>query len=160
MPSGQAGTRQTLKLMRDIVRAAVRDPRMVVRNHAIEITRSCPSKDFRCEIEAIYSWVDENIRFVRDINGVETLQTPARTLELAVGDCDDHVILLSALLESVGHPTRFVAVGFRPGEFSHVLTETRLGGKWIPLETTVSGAHIGWYPPNVRNRMIQNIQSY
>ena len=115
MPSGQAGTRQTLKLMRDIVRAAVRDPRMVVRNHAIEITRSCPSKDFRCEIEAIYSWVDENIRFVRDINGVETLQTPARTLELAVGDCDDHVILLSALLESVGHPTRFVAVGFRPG---------------------------------------------
>ncbi len=133
---------------------------MIVRNKAIEITRSCPSKDFRCEISAIHSWVDENIRFVRDINGVETLQTPARTLELGVGDCDDHCILLSALLEATGHPTRFVAVGFADGHYSHVLTETRLGRKWIPLETTVPGAHIGWYPPNVRSRMIQEIQSY
>ena len=146
--------------MRDIVRAAVRDPRMIVRNKAIEITRSCSSKDFRCEIQAIHSWVDENIRFVRDINGVETLQTPARTLELGVGDCDDHVTLLSSILESVGHPTRFVAIGFADGGYSHVLTETRLGRNWIPLETTVPGAQIGWYPPNVRSRMVQEIQSY
>jgi hypothetical protein len=146
--------------MRDIVRAAVRDPRMVARNQAITITRGCGNKDFRCEIESIHEWVEKNIRFVRDINGIETLQTPARTLELGVGDCDDHSILLSALLEATGHPTRFVAVGFAPGDFSHVLTETKLGEKWIPLETTVAGAHIGWYPPNVRSRMVQKIQSY
>jgi transglutaminase-like putative cysteine protease len=146
--------------MRQIVRAAVRDPRMVARNKAIEITRGVASKDFRGEIETVYDWVDRNIRFVKDINGIETLQTPTRTLQLEVGDCDDHSILLSALLESIGHPTRFVAVGFSPGNFSHVLTETRLGGRWIPLETTVPGAHIGWYPPGVRARMVQNIQSY
>jgi len=147
-------------MMRDIVRAGVRDPRMIVRNHAITITRGCPSKDFRCEVETIHEWVDQNIRFVRDINGIETLQTPARTLELGVGDCDDHAILLSAILEATGHPTRFVAVGFAPGSFEHVLTETKLGDKWIPLETTVAGAYIGWYPPNVRSRMVQKIQSY
>lgn len=146
--------------MRDYVRNAVRDPNMIVRNTAIEITRSCPSKDFRCEMEHVYEWVKENIRFVRDINGVETLQTPARTIALGVGDCDDHVSLISALLESIGHPTRFVAVGFYPGEFSHVFTETRLGEKWIPLETTVPGVQIGWYPPNVKSRMVQKITSY
>lgn len=147
--------------MRDIVRRAVRDPRMMIRNQAIEITRACPSKDFRCEILAIYEWVDENIRFVRDINGVETLQTPERTLDLAVGDCDDHAILLSALLESIGHPTRFAALGFQPGHFSHVFAETKIGReKWLSLETTVPGAFPGWYPPRVSERMIQKIQSY
>jgi len=146
--------------MRDLVRAAVRDPQMVVRNTAIEITRNCPSKDFRCEVEAVWNWVVENIRFVRDINGVETLQKPARTIDLGVGDCDDHVTLISSLLESIGHPTRFVAVGFYPGEFSHVFAETRIGERWIPLETTVPGVDIGWYPPNVRSRMVQKITSY
>lgn len=134
---------------------------MIVRNQAIEITRQCPSKDFRCEILRLYEWVDENIRFVRDINGVETIQTPARTLDLGVGDCDDHAILLSALLESIGHPTRFAALGFAPGHFSHVLAETKIGrDKWLSLETTVPGAFPGWYPPRVSERMIQKIQSY
>lgn len=146
--------------MRDIVRAAVRDPRMVVRNKAIQITQGCGSKDWRCEIEAIHGWVDSNIRFIRDINGVETLQTPARTIELGAGDCDDQCILISSLLEAAGHPTRFVAVGFFPGQFSHVFVETRLGDRWIPLETTVPGAYIGWYPPDTRSRMVQKIQSY
>lgn len=146
--------------MRDYVRAAVRDPNMVVRNTAIQITRGCPSKDFRCEMVEVWEWVKDNIRFVRDINGVETLQKPARTIELGVGDCDDHVTLLSALLESIGHPTRFVAVGFRPGQFEHVFAETRLGDRWITLETTVPGVHIGWYPPNVQSRMVQKITSY
>lgn len=146
--------------MRDIVRTAVRDPRMVVRNKAIEITSACPSKDFRCEIATIHDWIVQNIRFIKDIRGIETLQTPARTLELGAGDCDDQCILLASILEAAGHPTRFVAVGFSGGDFSHVLTETRIGDRWIPLETTVPGAQIGWYPPNVRSRMIQNIQSY
>ena len=146
--------------MRDIVRRAVRDPRMIVRNQAIELTRSCPSKDFRCEIMRVYEYVDEDIRFVKDVHGVETLQTPERTLELGVGDCDDQSILLSSLLESIGHATRFVALGFQPGTFSHVLTETKIGPNWLSLETTVPGSYPGWYPPRVLARMIQKIQSY
>lgn len=160
IPSGPEGTRQTLKLMRDIVRRAVRDPRMIVRNQAIAITRACPSKDWRCEILAVYDWVNENIRFLRDVNGVETLQSPARTLELAVGDCDDQAILISALLESIGHATRFAALGFEPGHFSHVFSETKIGDRWLSLETTVPGAFPGWYPPRVSERMVQKIQSY
>lgn len=143
--------------MRDAVRAGIRDPNMIVRNQALAIVKGVKQKDFRGEVEAVYEWVRDNIRFVRDIRGIETVAHPARTLELGQGDCDDISVLISALLESLSFQTRFLAVGFRPGELSHVLTEVRLREWWVPLETTVDGAYIGWYPPRIRESMIQKI---
>lgn len=130
---------------------------MAVRNQALAIVRGVRQKDFRGEVEAVYEWVRDNIRFVRDIRGIETVATPQRTLEIGQGDCDDISVLISALLESLSFQTRFLAVGFRPGELSHVLTEVRLGKWWVPLETTVDGSYIGWYPPRIRESMIQKI---
>ena len=143
--------------MRDAVRAGIRDPRMIVRNQALAIVKGVRQKDFTGEIQAIYDWVRDNIRFVRDIRGIETVAHPARTLEIGQGDCDDQAVLISALLETLSHPTRFVAVGFQPGVLSHVFTETRMRDRWVPLETTVDGAYIGWYPPRIRESMIQKI---
>jgi len=143
--------------MRGIVRAAIRAPDMIVRNRALSIVQGLPSKDFNAELFTIWRWVDTEIRFVRDIRGIETLQTPQKTLELGAGDCDDHAILTSALAEVLGFPTRFHAVGFKPGQFVHVVTEANLHGEWIPLETTVAGAYIGWYPPGIQANMIQHI---
>ena len=37
---------------------------------------------------------------------------------------------------SIGHRTRFHAVGFSPDRFAHVYPETLLGREWVPLETT------------------------
>jgi len=143
--------------MRDAVRAGIRDPNMIARNKALEIVKGVAPKDFPGEVEAVWDWVRNNIRFVRDIRGIETVATPARTLELGQGDCDDMAVLVSSLLESISHPTRFIAVGFRPGELSHVFTETRIGNRWVPLETSVDGAYIGWYPPGIRESMVQKI---
>jgi len=143
--------------MRALVRASIRNPAMVTRNRALSIVQGLPSKDFQAELVAVYHWVDAHIRFVRDIRGVETLQSPEITLRLAAGDCDDHAILMAALLENLGFRTRFHALGFAPGAFSHVLAEAFYDGKWIPLETTVQGAYIGWYPPAVRARMTQEV---
>ncbi len=144
-------------MMRGIVRASLRSPDMTVRHKAIQIVDRLPSKDFRAELFAVWNWVDRRIRFVRDIRGLETLQTPERTLEIGAGDCDDHAILLAALLENLGFRTRFHAVGFAPGRYSHVLSEAWIDGKWVPLETTVKGAYIGWYPPGVAATMTQEI---
>ena len=135
---GPAGIQQTLKHMRTAVRNAVRDPNQIVRNEAIAITRGIRSKDFPAEVRAIYDWVTDNIRFVKDPRGVETVATPQKTLELGAGDCDDQAVLICSLLESVGHPCRFHAVGFMPGILSHVFAETKIGPRWVPLETTVS----------------------
>lgn len=157
LPDGTAGVRETLKRMRAIVRASLRNPGMVVRNRALSIVQGLPSKDFNAELFTIWRWVDTEIRFVRDIRGIETLQTPERTLELGAGDCDDHAILVSALAENLGFPTRFHAVGFAPEAYQHVFTEANLHGKWIPLETTVQGSYIGWYPPGIQASMFQPI---
>lgn len=151
LPSGREGTRKTLVLMRRLVREGKKSPR--VRQTAVELTRNLRQKDWRGEVVALHNFVRDRIRYVRDIKGVETLHTPDRVLENEQGDCDDKSLLLAALLESIGHPTRFIAVGFQPGKFSHVLVETKIGDKWIALETT-ENVPAGWRPPNIASTMI------
>ena len=78
-----------------------------------------------------------SIQYVRDVRGVETIATPIKTLEFRQGDCDDQAVLLASLLEAIGHPTRFVAMKQTTfGPYVHVYTETKIGSKWYPLETT------------------------
>ncbi len=101
----------------------------------------------------LHRFVRDRIRYVRDVRGVETLHTPLALLQLGQGDCDDKATLLACLLESIGHKTRFAAVGFEPGRLSHVLTEARIGARWCPMETT-EPVDMGWYPPGVKSRMV------
>jgi len=104
--------------------------------------------------------VRDGIYYVRDINGVETVREADRVLIDGVGDCDDKAVLLASLLESVGHPARFVALDFGRGQFEHVIVETQISKppreKWWPLETT-EVVKAGWYPPNVRARMERHV---
>jgi len=103
----------------------------------------------------LYRFVRDSIRYVQDVNEIETVQEPQKTLEFGAGDCDDKATLLAALLESIGHPTRFVAIGFEPGIFSHVYVESRIGDSWVAMETT-EPVEMGWEPdPSlIRARMV------
>lgn len=153
IPNGAAGTKATLKLMSQMVKAGRVSP--IIREKAVSLTRYLPQKDWFGEIKAIYQFVRDNIRYVRDINGVETIHTAEKILEQGAGDCDDKSILLASLLETIGHPTRFVAIGFAPGKFRHVFVETKVGDKWLVLETT-EPVSLGWTPKGVKARMIWN----
>jgi len=104
-------------------------------------------KDRIGEIRALNNFVRDHIRYVRDIYGVETLHTAEQVLKQASGDCDDKAILLAAMLESLGYPTRFLAVGSRPGAFEHVIVETKPYGNWIACETT-NPVQLGYMPPH------------
>lgn len=105
------------------------------------------------EVRALFDFVQNNIRYVRDVNGVETIQTPLKTLEYGAGDCDDKSTLLAAMLESLGHETRFHAMGFRPGNVEHVLLEVNIPGKgWVPLETT-EPVKMGWIPRGIKTSL-------
>lgn len=155
LPYGDAGVKATLREMRDIVRTWRKHPR--IRNRAIELTSGCPSKAWACEVHRLHEFVRDRVRYVQDVRGVETLQTPEHTLRLRAGDCDDQCILLASLLEAVGHPARFVAVAFRPGgQFSHVFTETQVGGYWVACETTEPWP-LGRRPPGIRRHLIQRV---
>lgn len=151
IPTGTAGIRATLAVMRHYVNDAKLDPQ--IQRTAVDIVRTTPEKDYHGEAAAVQRWVRDNIRYTQDVEGIETVRTPAVTLFMAMGDCDDKATLAAALLASIGHQTRFVALGHYPGEFSHVLIEDNINGDWLPLETT-EDVDAGWTPPDMPYRMV------
>lgn len=148
---GPRGTLETLKLMRAVTRAGKRS--LAIRQLSGSLVNGAQQKDYAEEARIIQAFVRDRIRYVRDIRGVETIQTPEKTLEFGYGDCDDKSTLVASMLESIGHPTRFVAMGLRDGPFSHVYVETKLGTKWAGVETT-EPVEFGWTPPDVTSRMV------
>lgn len=136
--------------MRDLTRRSKK--LLSIRELAQSITRSIASKDWRGEASAIQVFVRDKIRYVKDIRGVETLATPLVTLDTGSGDCDDKAVLAASLLESIGHPTRFVAIGFAPDTYQHVFAETLIGNHWVVIETT-EAVDISWKPKGYVERM-------
>jgi len=153
IPDGRAGVKATLRLMVRIARKA--RATLPVRTLAQQLVHGCAENDRRCEAATLQAWVRDNIRYVRDIRDVETVQFPEQTLQLKSGDCDDKALLLAALLESIGFQTRFCAVGVGGGDYSHVLTQVLIpGAGWmsaevIPIDGATQKAQFGWSPPNV-----------
>ncbi len=144
IPDGIPGIGVTLDMMRRLSREGRKS--MEVRDCALGLTAMLASKDYSGEVRALHAFVRDQIRYVNDPEDCELLQTPDKTLELGVGDCDDKSILLASLLGSIGYEVRYRAVGFEPGLFEHVYVEVKLGERWIALETT-EPVEAGWQPP-------------
>lgn len=135
LPSGTDGTRETLRIMGDLVRRGKHDPAVFLRSR--ELVAHLPPKDWIGQVRACYEFVRDSIRYCRDTFGAEGLQTARVTLELGQGDCDDKVIILCALLSALGHPCRMCAVKLDDeAEYSHVFAQTWIGNGWVTLETT------------------------
>lgn len=111
-----------------------------IRNKARELTQDLAQKDFEGEARVLFEYVRDHIRYLRDIEGVETLHDPVTLLKIGAGDCDDKAILLASLLMSIGAKVRFIAVAYAPEVYSHVWLQVFAprGGQfvWVDLETT------------------------
>lgn len=153
LPDGRAGVAETLRLMRAVTRKYKASQR--VRLLAMQLCKPLhgTQKNYVEQVRRLFHFVQNDIGYLRDIRGVETIQTPDVTLQLGAGDCDDKSTLLASLLESCGHPTRFFAMGFFPGRFSHVIVQTRIGTKWVSLDATEPHP-MGWQPPMIMESMI------
>lgn len=125
---------------------------------AAGIVRDVTAKAWMSEIRAVFNFVRGHVRYMLDTNDIEVLQSPEITLENQSGDCDDFCIFLATVLEACGHPCRFVALAFVPGEFTHVIVETRGAGQggWVSLDAT-EDFPMGWNPPGVVGQMVQDI---
>ncbi len=150
LPSGHAGTRVTLELMRELARRGSTDPE--VRELALAIVARVPAHQPAAELDALFRYVRDRIRFTNDPVGVELLQDPRTTLRLGAGDCDDRAVLLAALMLSIGicADLRFRVIGvdpLRPREFSHVYLVARVGGTDVPLDPTFGSTPAGWEHP-------------
>jgi transglutaminase-like putative cysteine protease len=162
LPPGDQGTRKTLELMQTFAQQGSKD--LGVREAAIGAVRAAgaPEHDPAAQLEALHRFVRDQILFIGDIAGVETLQSPSYTLRMRAGDCDDRAVLLAALARSIGVPAelRFKAIAAnptQPGTFSHVYVVARVSGQDIALDPTFHGNPAGYEYPLASRAMEMNV---
>jgi hypothetical protein len=139
MPNGDRGTAFTISKLRELVHQGMTD--QFINRQAMAIVRAAGVRefDFLGEIRAIYEWTRRNIRFFKDIDGVETLRTAREIITVGGGDCDDiNATLMPALLGTIGHTVRLVTISSdpqAPEAFSHVYCQVQLpDGRWLDLD--------------------------
>jgi transglutaminase-like putative cysteine protease len=154
IPEGRAGVKKTLDVMANLVNQSKKTP--YIREFARRHVQDLNQKDIYGEVKRLFHFVRDKVRYIKDIRGIETLHTPEKILEQMAGDCDDKSVLIASLLESIGYECRFVAVGFKFNNLSHVFTQVKLRGKWITLETTEPWP-MGKTAPGIKETMIRII---
>ena len=144
LSDGDAGVDETVRHMVDMAAGQYGAKSPKIRALAIDIVRNAGvnQKDYYGEIVAVFNYVRDNIRYVKDPVGQETLSYPEETaFNSRAGDCDDKVILTMALLGAIGIRSYPVVVGTHPKVYSHVYLyavvpqgSPRRAGQTIPLD--------------------------
>lgn len=123
LPEGEAGVDATVEKMVEMAKGQYGARSAKIRALAINIVNAAKvaDKDYFGMIRAIHNWVRDEIRYVRDPIGQETLSYPEEmAFNTRAGDCDDKSILEMALVGSLGIQSYPVVVGMAPGQYSHV----------------------------------------
>lgn len=151
-PGGRASVFNTLALVRQAINEGKRDP--AVMNAAVSVVYLMPEKNDYAEAVALFHYVQNHIRYVRDVHNLETLAAPRLTLARQVGDCDDQTALLGAMLESVGVPTRLVMAAYTSDDFEHIYLHAFAAGQWFACDPT-EHYEFGWEPPHAHKMFIE-----
>lgn len=156
IPSGQAGTDQTVKRLSDLVQESLNQGKIRLLALKILDTAHVRNRDSLAAAKAIYRYVHNKVRYVPDPVGLETIQQPEITLGLKAGDCDDHSALVGALAHSLGMPARFRVIGHDPENFCHIYPELLVNGKWVAADTT-NPAGFGKRPPKFEAEKVYSV---
>lgn len=127
LPRGVNANLETVNIMARVARERATHPK--IRELALAILHhdQVPSQHYADEAIAIGRYVQNKVRYVRDIEGVEQLHDPLTMIDqlkrgMASGDCDDMSLLIATLLLSVGHQPyfRIVRYGQQSGPYHHI----------------------------------------
>lgn len=153
--TGLRGVAQTIAVMRELVRQGRVDP--VIRQAATSIIFLTTEKLDQLEASKLLEFVQSTIRYTKDVNDVETISTAEKTLAGKVGDCDDQSVLLAALFESVGYPTRFIVTAYEQADvLEHVYLQAFVDGQWLDADPTERGP-LGWSPPGALTTYVERV---
>lgn len=99
----------------------------------------CPPKAKLCHAVAIGRWVQKHVTYVNE--GVETFQTPVRTLTYRFGDCDDFATLTASMVQALGIETELCGLEWA-GMYRHIFARAVIpvpgaGVRRIPLDGTL-----------------------
>lgn len=105
------------------------DPTIQRLARLIVLKSGVPSHYYADEALAIGQFVKEKVRYSRDPEGYEQLQTPELLIReiqngTAQGDCDDMALLTATLLLAIGHRPFFRMVRYdaHDGGYAHIYT--------------------------------------
>jgi transglutaminase-like putative cysteine protease len=153
--------RKKLQSLREMAEQYGRDP--AFRQFVIHsVLGGVGERDMPARAAAILRWVQANIKYSYEAN--ELIQSPAYTLRVKIGDCDDMAILLGAMATTINLPWRFVLAGkdrsgrgYRASEgkrfpwgvtFHHIYVEFGWPAfkptTWASAEPTIKGAPLGY----------------
>ena len=95
--------------------------------------------------EKIYLYVRDNIKFIDDIENVETLQYPDITIKNGFGDCDDMVILEGALYRSIGYPIALIVIQMTGNDdYNHIYMAVYTNDGWKICDATNKEGIFNW----------------
>lgn len=160
LPGGQRGIDATVAEMAKAAMGQYGAGSAKIRSLTLDVIRAAgvTEKDQPAEVRAVHKWVQGHLRYVRDPVWYEFVTFPETlAFDQADGDCDDHSVLESAMLGSIGIPTRFVTFSFRGGSPSHVALQALVAGAWIPLDPIVKDKPAGWQAPDATKTDIYGI---
>lgn len=156
---------ERLAVIRQIAMMRGRDPRIAKLALKIFKKAGARPRQYKKQAAAILRWVQDpkNIYYVNEPG--ERLQDPIYTIKVGHADCDDQVLVLGALFESVGLPWKLVLSGrdkatgnkirYIEGHpvppnstWAHIYAMVGdrpfRASKWYFAEPTVEGVPLGW----------------
>lgn len=146
---GDLGIDQTVNKMRQMILASL--GKQEVRIAAEEIIGHVAPNDRKGEARAVYEFVRDKVRYTKDPNGMEYVQTPNHILGVirdrgqAYGDCDDKVVLGLSLLKNLGYPVAIRVASYQNHRhFTHVYGMVKVYDEWMPFDATPSNQELGW----------------
>lgn len=145
-----------IKSLRERVEKGIRDPEVYTFARSA-VNKKCgtswcvPEKDDMAELRALYRNVRDSVRYTSDIRGIDSYQSPQRTLDFGTGDCDDYSTLVCASAMSIGFPCRLKAIRTKgANDWNHIYSEIgvpkRSPKKWIPFDASIEMG-LGWEAP-------------
>lgn len=169
-----------MEIIANIAKMRGRDPRIATLAVSILKQAGAQPRQYRKQAAALLSWVQHNLYYVNEPG--ERLQDPLYTLKVGYGDCDDLIITLASLLESIRMPWKLVISGttksgkkirYHQGEkfpttkginWSHIYMAIGdrpfTPNKWEYAEATVRGAPLGWDVVDGSASQLPEMQSY
>lgn len=145
---------ERVKYVHEQVAHGTRDPAVYKLAREV-LARKCggdwcvAEKDHWGEAAALFNEVKKRVRYTFDPTDFDAFQTPAQTLNLSTGDCDDYMSLLGAMLRTVGLKVRSRIVqttGNATWNHIYLMVFLPSRGGWASLDLSVNQP-AGWQVP-------------
>lgn len=100
-----------------------------------------PPMKWRAEVQQLGKAIQDNVRYTLDTYNIDTYRTPDRTLQMAIGDCDDMTALGGAVLQAVGYPVMIKVIQLNGmSDFHHIYLVVGLPPhdpqQWVAFDPT------------------------